>query len=247
VALVGIEDREGIAVVALDRAPANAMVPELLEELEAAAARMAAQAPRAVVLTGREGFFSAGADLRAVPGLDAAGQERMVRGINGMAASWYALERPVVAAVNGHAIAGGLVLALCADWRVGAAGAKYGLTEARAGIPYPTCALSVVQAELSKPSARRLALRAHLMDAEEALREGALDEVAPAEDVLARALVRAAELAEVVAYGPVKRQLRAERVAFHARVLAGELPGAPADWIDADSAAGAARAILGGG
>ncbi len=179
-----------------------------------------------------------------MPQLDADGQERMVRGINAMAAHWYALELPVVAAVNGHAIAGGLVLALCADRRVGAAEAKYGLTEARAGIPYPTVALSVVRAELSAPSVRRLALRAHVTDAEEALREGALDELAPAAEVVERALAHADEASAVAAYGPVKRQLRAEAIARHARVLAGELPGLPGEWIDAEASAGAARAIL---
>jgi enoyl-CoA hydratase len=244
VPFVRTEDRGGIAVVALDRPPANAMVPELLEELDAVAVRLAAARPRAVVLTGREGFFCAGADLRTVPQLDAAGQERMVRGINAMAARWYALDLPVVAAVNGHAIAGGLVLALCADHRVGAAEAKYGLTEARAGIPYPTVALSVVRVELSAPSVRRLALRAHVTDAAEALREGALDEVVPAADVVDRALAHADEVSQVAAYGPVKRQLRAEAIALHARVLAGELPGVPGGWIGAEAAAGAARAIL---
>ena len=58
----------------------------------------------------------------------------MVEGINAIFAGWYGFPRPVVAAVNGHAIAGGLILALCADYRVGSTEGKYGVTELKAGL-----------------------------------------------------------------------------------------------------------------
>ena len=138
--LISIESRDGIAVVRIDRPPANAMSPELLEEGAAVLDTLARDEPRAVVLTGRPGFFSAGADLKLIPTLDASGQRRMVEGINRIFGAWYGFPRPVVAAVNGHAIAGGMVLALCADHRVGSTEGRYGLTEVAVDVPYPAAA-----------------------------------------------------------------------------------------------------------
>jgi enoyl-CoA hydratase len=245
VPLVAVEDREGIALVRVDRPPANAMTPELLEALVTAAEELAADPPRAVVLAGREGFFSAGADLKVVPTLGPADLRRMADGINAVAARWYAFPRPVVCAVTGHAIAGGMVLALCGDHRVASSAGRYGLTEARAGIPFPTVALAVVRSELTPPAARRLALGAELVGAEEALAAGLVDEVVAPGAVVDVALERAAARAAVVAYAPVKAQLRRPGIDFHARVLAGGEPAAAEDWIEPDVARAAAAAILG--
>jgi enoyl-CoA hydratase/carnithine racemase len=243
--LVTIEDRDGLALVRIDRPPANAMTPDLLEAMIAAVEELASDAPRAVVLAGREGFFSAGADLKVVPTLGPEDLGRMARGINAMAAGWYAFPRPVVCALTGHAIAGGMVLALCGDHRVASQAGRYGLTEARAGIPYPTVAIAVVRSELSPAAARRLSLGAELVDADQARLTGLVDEVVEPGGVLDRAFERAAELAEVVAYAAVKAQLRAPGIAFHARVLTGDEPATPADWIEPDVARAAAIGILG--
>ena len=132
-------------------------------------AGLRADAPGAVVLTGSGGFFSGGVDLKLAPTLSADEQRGMVAGINRMFADWYGFPGPVVAAVNGHAVAGGLILALCADHRVGVRGASYGLTELRVGAPYPVAALAVVRAELDPGPARRLVLGAALVDGEAAL------------------------------------------------------------------------------
>ena len=66
-----------------------------------------------------------------------------------MALGVYALPCPVVGAITGHAIAGGLVLALCTDVRVASSDGRYGLTEVKVGVPYPQAAIGVVQAELA--------------------------------------------------------------------------------------------------
>jgi enoyl-CoA hydratase len=186
------------------------MDPVLLEEGRRLADELVADPPDAVVLTGREGFFSAGADLKIAPTLDAEGQRAMVDGINRIFASWYGFPRPVVAAVNGHAIAGGLILALCADYRVGSTDGNFGLTELKAGLPYPAVAMAVVRAELHGPGARRLVLGADLVGAREALEAGAFDEVAAPDQVLHRATEVARELAMLPseAYEKVKHQLR---------------------------------------
>lgn len=186
------------------------MDAELLEEGHRLAGELAAEPPAAVVLTGREGFFSAGADLKLAPTLDAAGQRAMVEGINRIFAGWYGFPRPVVCAVNGHAIAGGFILALCGDYRVGSTEGRYGLTELKAGLPYPSVALAVVRAELQAPAARRLVLGADLVDAKAALEAGAFDEVAEPDQVLHRATEVARGLAALPAeaYAKVKSQLR---------------------------------------
>ncbi len=242
--IVNIEARGNVALVRIDRPPANAMDLELLAAGHAALAELAEAG--AVVITGREGFFSAGVDLKQAPTLDADGQRQMVDGINRLFAGWYALERPLVCAVNGHAIAGGLILALCGDLRVGLeSGAKLGLTELKAGIPYPAVALAVVRAELAPAAVRQLALRAHLVDPAEALALGVLDELAPAADVLDFALERAEELAALPrgAYATVKRQVRGPAIEAMEALLAGGDDPMLGAWLG-DEAAAASRAIL---
>jgi enoyl-CoA hydratase len=239
---VNIEEQGELALVRIDRPPANALDLELLEEGRQALEELATAEPGAVVLTGRDGFFSAGVDLKLAPTLDAAGQRAMVEGINRLFAGWYSFPRPVVAAVNGHAIAGGLILALCADHRVGAGNGKLGLTELRAGIGYPLAAMTVVRAELSAPAARQLVLHAELVDPPEALALGALDEVVDLDLVLPRAVEVAEELAALPrdAYGRIKRQLRSEAIAALAGI--GEDPLLDS-WIPSE-AGDAASAIL---
>ena len=113
----------------------------------------------------------------------------MVSAINRMAIAIYELPCPVVGAITGHAIAGGLVLALVR----GLSGSRrtsgrYGLTEVTVGVPYPQAAIGVVRAELSPSAARVLTLRGQLTDADECLRLGVFDEVVgPARCAAARA------------------------------------------------------------
>lgn len=186
------------------------MDPQLLDEGRRVADELASDPPAAVVLTGREGFFSAGLDLKVAPTLDPDGQRELVEGINAIFAGWYGFPRPVVAAVNGHAIAGGFILALCADYRVGSTEGKYGVTELKAGVGYPAVAMAVVRAELPAPAARRLILSADVVDAKAALDAGAFDEVAEPDEVLHRATEVARELSLLPreAYARVKEQLR---------------------------------------
>ena len=240
---VTIEQRGDVALVRIDRPPANALDLSLLDEGHGVLADLGAAEPGAVVLTGRDGFFSAGVDLKLVPTLDAAAQRAMVGGINRLFAGWYSFERPVVCAVNGHAIAGGLILALCGDHRVCATGeAKLGLTELRAGIPYPAAALAIVRAELTPQAARRLALHADLVDPPRALELGLVDELAEPDEVLDRALELADELAALPhdAYAKVKRQVRGATISQLERVDEDPLLDG---WISTETQS-AAEAIL---
>ncbi len=113
---VTLRDHDGgVLVLNVDRPPANAMDVTLLRELVATVEQLASEPPRALVLSGRPGFFSAGADLKLVPGPGPEEQREMVASINAMALGVYELPCPVIGAITGHAIAVGLVLALCTD------------------------------------------------------------------------------------------------------------------------------------
>jgi enoyl-CoA hydratase len=201
---------DGIVTVVAGRPPANAMDVGLLDDLVRAIEEVAADPPAAVVLAGRPGFFSAGADLKAIPSYGPDEQRAMVEGINRMALGVYALPCPVVGAITGHAIAGGLVLALCTDLRVASSEGRYGLTEVKVGVPYPQAAIGVVEAELPAPAARLLAFGNALHDAQTCLRLGVFDEVVAPDGVLPRALEIAGELAAMPGevYGRTKRDLR---------------------------------------
>jgi enoyl-CoA hydratase len=199
-------------VLTADRPPVNAMNLELLDELVTTVEQLATDVPAALVLAGRPGAFSAGLDLKAVPGYEPDERKRMVEGINRMALGVYGLPCPVVCAITGHAIAGGFVLAVCGDHRVASSDGRYGLTEVKVGVPYPQGAIGVVRAELTTAAARILVLGNRLVDAGECLRLGAFDEVAEPDAVVDRAVEVARELAELPAdvYARTKAELRAD-------------------------------------
>ncbi|MGH9016062.1 MAG: enoyl-CoA hydratase/isomerase family protein [Acidimicrobiia bacterium] len=236
-----VEDRGGVTVVTIDRPPANALAPDLVADGLAVLDALRRGRPRAVVLMGAGRFFSGGADLRVVPRLSRDEQAEMGRGVNRLFAGWHCLPCPLVTAVNGHAVAGGLVLALCGDYRIGPTTGRFGLTEIKAGIPFPSMAMAVVQAELAPGVARRLILGAELVDAPTARELGVFDEIADDDSgVVARALDVARALAELPpsSYGVVKQHLRAS-------TLAGAgAPGAAMREAVADEALAAARSIL---
>ncbi|HEX4109639.1 MAG TPA: enoyl-CoA hydratase/isomerase family protein [Solirubrobacteraceae bacterium] len=212
---VKITQEGPVTVLTVDRAPANALDIETLDEICAAARELAAGTPRPVVLHGPGKCFSAGLDLKAIPGYSMAERGRLVDGVNDMVTSLYGLPMPVLAAVSGHAIAGGLVLALTADLRVGSASANYGMTEIQVAVPFPKSAIGLLKAELHDTASRRLTMIGDLLPAEEALRLGALDEVVPAEQVLPRTLEHAERLAglSMEVYALTKSELRAAKLA----------------------------------
>ncbi len=241
--LLAIETVGELTVVRIQRPPANALDPVLLAAGAEVVARLRELGPAAVVITGVGEFFSGGVDLKLAPTLSEAEQRGMVDGINRLFFDWYGLLCPVVAAVNGHAVAGGLILALCADHRVGSLHASYGLTEVKVGAPYPGAALAAVRAELSPPAARRLVLEAELVGADAALALGLIDEMAEADDVLPAALEVAGRLAALPGetYARVKAQLRAPALAeMRAAVEGDPLAGA---WLSGETA-GAAAGVL---
>jgi enoyl-CoA hydratase len=237
-----VEPRGDVAVVHIDRPPANALDPALVEAGARVLTELAADDPGAVVITGRDGYFSAGLDLKVAPTLSPDEGRAFVDGVNRVFAAAYRYPGPLVSAVTGHAIAGGLILALCGDYRVGSTEGKLGLTELRVGVPYPGVAMAVVLGELAPPAARKLALLAELYDPPAGLEIGLVDELAAPGKVLDRALEVAAGLAALpkLTYRAVKAQVRRDTFAEIERVFAhdtdpmvdafsaGEMPAAAA-------------------
>jgi len=118
--------------------------------LEALARDLAAAGGEPVLLSGAGTVFSAGLDLREVAQLDLPGARRLLAALEGVVEALYTYPAPTVALVNGHAIAGGCVLALCCDHRVMTAdpGARIGLNEVALGLVFPPKTLAMVRARL---------------------------------------------------------------------------------------------------
>ena len=245
---IALESHDGVAVLRIDRPPANAICLETTREFEVAFATDAIAQVRALVITGTGRFFSGGLDLKQIPTYSQAQQRELLGALNRLLAKLYAHPAPVVAAINGHAVAGGFILALATDYRVGPSGAaRFGLTETRLGIPFPAVSMIILHAELTPQDVRYGTLYARDFGPDEAQRRGALDELQPPEAVLARSLEVARDLAGMPAgcYGRVKHQLRRAAIAEIDAVLATGAEPMFDGWL-AEGAREAAAAALGG-
>lgn len=218
---VKTEARGEVRVLALARPPVNAVDLELVRALSAAV-QAAAGDPgcRALVVTGAPGVFCAGIDTKRIPAYDAAQRAEMLRGVNRTVLALYSLEKPMVAAISGHALGAGLVLALTADVRIAARGAfRLGLTEGAAGIPFPACPMALVRAELAPETARRLVLTSATAAPDAPLLAGVVDRVVEPEGLLEAALAEARSLSAQPSFAAVKRQLRSETTARMRRIV----------------------------
>ncbi len=241
-----VEHADGIAIVRIDRPAANAIELELVGEFESLFASLAAPDVRAVVVTGTGNFFSAGLDLKSVPYYGREEQRELVARVNRMIGKLYGWPIPFIAAVNGHALAGGLILAIACDYRIGPQGDyKFGLTEARVGIPFPAGPMAVLLGELSPAAARVITLTANQIGPDRALAYGIFDELRPTDQVLGRALEVAKDMATIPreAFGCIKRQLRERALGRIEEVVENASDPMLAHWLTAE-AASASRATL---
>lgn len=209
--LVRRTDRDGIFVIAFSRPPVNAIdLPTVRAFHDCVAEAAESSACRAVVLTGDGAAFNAGIDYKAVPGYDAAMRAEMIRTINRTLRTLYGIPKPTVAAINGHALGGGLVVALACDFRLASKGTyRLGLAEITAGIPFPAVPLAITQHELEPSTARQLVLSGATFGPDDPLAARFLDALVGQDALLATAIARAAESAKLPAFPVVKRQLKA--------------------------------------
>jgi enoyl-CoA hydratase len=219
----------GIARVTLDDGKANAMSTPWFLELGAALDRALADGAGAVLLRGRERFFSGGLDLKLVPSLPPEGLRELTLSFARTLLRVHAFPVPTVACVTGHAIAGGAVLALACDARYATEGAyKLQLNEVAIGIPLPAWMASIADSVLPVPARNRALLHAHAFSPAEALALGIVDGVGATPDSAEKlARERATSLLALnrAAYAESKRRLREAGAAAALERLRVELGG----------------------
>ncbi len=236
---------EGIHELRLARPPVNALDPALCRQLCEAVAAAIAGGAQGLVLSGGPGAFSAGLDVPHLLGLDSDGLRAAWGGFIDAARAVAQSPVPVVAALNGHAPAGGCVLALCCDYRVMAAGDyRIGLNETQVGLVAPEGIQRLMRRVVGTHRAERLLVAGAMVDAQQALAIGLVDELAPIAEVPARAHAWLAELLKLP-----RKPMLATRAIARAEVAASlrpellELDRFVASWTDPDTQA-ALRALV---
>ena len=181
---VRVESAGGIATIRLDRPKMNALNAQVQDEIAAAAAQVSAdRAVRAVVLYGGERVFAAGADIKEMASM---GYPAMAARSAALQASFTAvadIPKPVVAAVTGYALGGGLELALCADFRVLGVSAKVGQPEILLGIIPGAGGTQRLPRLIGPAKAKDLIFSGRHVAADEALAIGLADKVVPDAEV----------------------------------------------------------------
>ena len=203
----------GITQMILNRPPANAMSIEVLAEMGDTLKKLEADTDvRAIVVSSALGLFSAGLDLKEIKDFTPAEQTGLVDGLNSAFYHFYNFKKPVVVAINGAAVAGGMFFALSADYAVANEKARLGLTEIKVGVDFPVAPFEIAKAELSPGSFRRVLLSGRLFKADEALDMQIIDEIVADENLLERATAVAREYAgnPPLAYAAIKKQVRAD-------------------------------------
>lgn len=215
-----------VAVVQMDDGKANALSKPMIEALLAALTR-AEQEASAVVLAGRTDRFCAGFDLRVMmSGPDAA--KDLLRSGSELLLRLYASTVPLVIACTGHALAGGALVVLTGDYRIGASGAfRIGLNEVAIGMPVPLLAMEFARDRLSPQELAHATLMAKIYEPETARNAGYLDEVVPVDQVLARAKSEGERLGALA-----RSAFRATKVRLRGRSIAHIRASMEADMLD---------------
>ncbi len=214
------DEQDGVLVLRLAHGRANALDLELVEALRAQLERVrgvpcdsreglpaegrgnmsrrTSEFPRAVVLTGAGSIFSAGVDLKRFVKDGPEYAARLFDSLSVLLHTLFTLDLPVIAAINGHAIAGGCLLAFACDHRIMATGnGRIGLPELLVGLPFPAIAHEIVRFAVPAQHLRQLVYSGATLHPEEAIQKGFLEEIAPAGELEPRALRSAAQYADV--------------------------------------------------
>ncbi len=193
--MITTESRDRVTVVRMAHGKVNAFDPELMSGLIDQLAGLERADTAAVVLTGAGRVFSAGLDLRRLIAGGPGYVKTLLPLLGETFFKAFTFPKPLVAAVNGHAIAGGCVLACACDYRIMADGAgRIGTPELSVGVPFPSMALEILRLTVPAHRLQALIYRGLTCAPAEALANGLVDELAAPEAVLDRAVETAARL-----------------------------------------------------
>jgi len=217
----------------LNRPPVNALSAELIVALRQAILAGPREGMRAVILSGSPGRFSGGLDIPTLLRLDESAMASLWREFYGLLGTLARSPIPIAAAITGHAPAGGAVLALFCDWRVMAEGDyKIGLNEVQVGIQLPPILMKALRRMVGPREAEHMAVEGSLISPQDARRIGLVDELAPAGQVLNRALEWCQRILALPpeAMSGTRREARADLVKFFEEDLEAELAAVIASW-----------------
>jgi enoyl-CoA hydratase/carnithine racemase len=212
----------GLATVRLNRCHGNAINLDLVDELTATFRRLDLDDKvRGVQLAATGKLFSPGLDLQELIELGRTDMERFLERFNACILSLYTFSKPLLAAIHGHAVAGGCVLTLTADWRVLQQEKMIGLNEIRVGVPFPYGVAMILRESVPQRHLQEVALFGRNYRGEEAVQVGLVHEVHAAEGFEGHCSARLDALAskDAAAFAITKRYLRATTVE---RIMADE-------------------------
>jgi enoyl-CoA hydratase len=223
--LVNYQLEDGIATIEMDDGKVNAFSIQMLGELHEAFDR-AADDGAVVVLTGREGCFSAGFDLKVFAGGDVERVMEMLRLGATLAERVLGFQTPVLLASGGHTVAAGAFLALAADVRIGVEGDfRVGLNEVQIGLTVPWFVIELARQRLHPGHFSRAVVTAAMYSPREAVEVGYFDQVVPAGELRGASLREAARLAQLdrAAHAATKQRARADALAAIRRAIESEI------------------------
>lgn len=219
--MIDVSERDGIAVLTLTHGKANALDVEFCQAISDQFDDLRGHPARAIVLTGTGRIFSAGVDLLRISAEGTAYVQRFLPALHRLYDTVFNYPKPVIAAVNGHAIAGGCVLAGCADRRIAARDAgRIGVTEMLVGVPFPAMAFEVMRFATSPQYFPDVILSGATYLSDEARIRGLVDEAVEPAELMERALAVAHTLAALppATFALTKQQIRqpvTDRMAQH--------------------------------
>ncbi|WP_240310388.1 enoyl-CoA hydratase/isomerase family protein [Pseudosulfitobacter sp. DSM 107133] len=240
-----IDHGDGIVELVLNRAPVNALEPETLMGFRNVMNALSGDNDvRAIVLSSGCKVFSAGLNLKQAQHFIRDDQRAIVDGLNQGFMALFACPKPVICAINGPAIAGGLFFVLASDHRIAVPRAQFGLAEVRVGVGFPAGPLGIARAMLDSNMTRRMMMRGQPIDSKSALAAGLVDEIVESDGLGQAALNAAREFAQIppTAYASVKAQLRGDTIAQIEQAVETE-SAANLPWFTDETATAMARMI----
>lgn len=210
VKLVRIAYHDEVGILELNRGITNALNLQLVVELTQALQQMRQKTDiRGVVLrSSNEKFFSIGFDIPELLQLVRDDFRVFYHSFNKLCVHLYTLPKPTIAAITGHAVAGGCILSLCCDYRLIAEGRKLmGLNEVKLGVPVPYPADCILRHVVGPPNAREIVYGGEFYESERLLQLNMVDDVVPLQQVVPESIKKASLLGESCgeAFGMIKR------------------------------------------